>query len=120
MRDSDDVAASAPAAGGLLGRIFGSGGADKSAKPPRLWPLTPAQQEAFMSYSVFVLHDGLVQLLPRVMPLVQRHTAAHRIDESLTVDQVHASFVWALSQFACVLLPRSAHALARLCPSGHD
>ena len=85
VRDSDSGAQP----GGLLRR--GSGGAADRKPPPRLWPLSPAQQEAFMSYSAFVLHDGLVTLVPMLMPLVEAHASEHALTDTMSLEAVRPS-----------------------------
>jgi hypothetical protein len=44
-------------------------------------------QEAFMSYSAFVLHDGLRDLVPALLPGVQAAAAQHGLTDSLSVEQ---------------------------------
>ena len=79
------------------------GGAPRA--PPRLWPLTTAQQEAFMSYSAFVLHDGLQQLVPVLLPVVQKELEGMALSDSLTVEQVCALLLsLQLAQLVPVLL----------------
>lgn len=84
--DAGDDATPAAAVAGALGLPGAKPAAD--ARAPKLWPLSGAQQEAFMSYSSFLLHDGLVKLLPETMPLVQAASRAHAPQAPTSVDAV--------------------------------
>jgi hypothetical protein len=70
-----------------LGRL-GAQMADSRHEGPRLWPLLPTQQEAYMSYSSFLLHDSLMQLMPEMMVLVQQHASSCDLASTLTVEEV--------------------------------
>ena len=41
-----------------------------------------------MSYSAFLLHDGLLRLAPWLAPHVEQRTAQHSMEDMLTVEQV--------------------------------
>ena len=96
----DDVSPAAAVAGalGVLGR--------KAAGAPKLWALSGAQQEAFMSYSAFLLHDGLLQLLPATMPLVQAASGAHAPQAPTTVAAVRPAAAHASVLLSSMAAPR--------------
>jgi hypothetical protein len=72
-----------------LGRL-GAQMSDSRHEVPRLWPLLPAQQEAYMSYSSFLLHDSLLQLMPEMMEVVVQHTSTCGLASKLSVEEVCA------------------------------
>lgn len=51
-------------------------------------PLTPAQQQAFLSYGTFLLEKGLRNILPQIQKIVKQHVAQVDLQERVTLDNV--------------------------------
>jgi hypothetical protein len=96
--------------GGLVWR-WPQGGSDKS---PRLWPLSPAQQEAVVSYCAFLLHEGLPKLLPTLMQAVQEHTHRYTLSDKLTTEAVRSGAPCAVptlceTMYTCACITKREH-----------
>lgn len=51
-------------------------------------PLTPAQQQAFLSYGTFLLEDGLQNILPQIQKIVKQHVAKVDLQEKVSLAHV--------------------------------
>lgn len=53
-------------------------------------PLTPTQQQAFLSYGTFLLESGLQNLLPQIQKIVKQHVAKVDLQEKVSLAHVRA------------------------------
>lgn len=53
-------------------------------------PLTPAQQQAFLSYGTFLLENGLQYILPHIQRIVKHHVAKVDLQEKVSLAHVRS------------------------------
>jgi hypothetical protein len=68
-----------------------TGGREHGASAPHLWPLSVAQQAAFMHLATFLVQEGMLTVVPHMLGEVQRHVAQHKLQDELTLDAVRHS-----------------------------
>jgi Peroxin-3 len=68
-----------------------TGGREHCASAPHLWPLSVAQQAAFMRFATFLVQEGMLTVMPRMLGEVQRHVTQHKLQDELTLDAVRHS-----------------------------
>lgn len=69
-------------------RSLASGQSDGATSAPHLWPLSLAQQAAFMRFATYLVSEGADAAAPAILAAVREHARKHELRDRLTQHQV--------------------------------